>query len=49
MGNKPYQPDRFTQVLSPVETIQAENEQLKHLVNTKLLFKKKVEKKLFSR
>ncbi|CAF0856308.1 unnamed protein product [Adineta steineri] len=32
MGNKPYQPDRFTQVLSPVETVHAENEQLKHLV-----------------
>ncbi len=33
MGNKPYQPDRFTQVLTPIETIQQENEQLKHLVN----------------
>jgi hypothetical protein len=33
MGNKPYQPDRFTQVLSSTETIHAENEQLKHLVN----------------
>jgi hypothetical protein len=33
MGNKPYQPDRFTQVLSPIEAVHAENEQLKHLVN----------------
>ncbi|CAF1014974.1 unnamed protein product [Rotaria sp. Silwood1] len=32
MGNKPYQPDRFTQVLSSVDTVRAENEQLKHLV-----------------
>ncbi|CAM4758915.1 unnamed protein product [Rotaria magnacalcarata] len=32
MGNKPYQPDRFTQVLSPIETVHEENEQLKHLV-----------------
>jgi hypothetical protein len=32
MGNKPYQPDRFTQVLSPVEAVNAENERLKHLV-----------------
>ena len=38
MGNKPYQPDRFTQVLSPVEAINAENEQLKHLVNTNIHF-----------
>jgi hypothetical protein len=35
MGNKPYQPDRFTQVLTPIETLQEENEQLKHLVNPK--------------
>ncbi|CAF1155940.1 unnamed protein product [Rotaria sordida] len=32
MGSKPYQPDRFTQTLSSVETVHAENEQLKHLV-----------------
>jgi hypothetical protein len=32
MGNKPYQPDRFTQVLSSTEALHAENEQLKHLV-----------------
>jgi hypothetical protein len=37
MGNKPYQPDRFTQVLSPTESIHAENQQLKHLVNTSIL------------
>jgi hypothetical protein len=35
MGNKPYQPDRFTQVLSPIESVHAENQQLKHLVNAK--------------
>jgi ribosomal protein L16 Arg81 hydroxylase len=35
MGNKPYQPDRFTQVLSSNEAIHTENEQLKHLVNIK--------------
>jgi len=33
MGNKPYQPDRFTQVLPPVEAVNADNERLKHLVN----------------
>ena len=33
MGNKPYQPDRFTQVLAPAEILHAENEQLKHLVS----------------
>ncbi len=33
MGNKPYQPDRFTQILTPIETLHEENEQLKHLVN----------------
>ncbi|CAF1380955.1 unnamed protein product [Adineta ricciae] len=32
MGSKPYQPDRFTQVLSPVEVVHSENQQLKHLV-----------------
>ncbi|UJR30253.1 hypothetical protein I4U23_017791 [Adineta vaga] len=32
MGNKPYQPDRFTQVLAPAEIVHAENHQLKHLV-----------------
>jgi hypothetical protein len=37
MGNKPYQPDRFTQVLSPIESVHAENQQLKHLVNAKNL------------
>ena len=35
--NKPYQPDRFTQVLSPVETVHAENEQLKYLVSTSVV------------
>ena len=33
MSNKPYQPDRFTQNLTPIETLQEENQQLKHLVN----------------
>jgi hypothetical protein len=35
-ATKPYQPDRFTQVLSPVETVHAENEQLKYLVSTSI-------------
>lgn len=33
MSSKPYQPDRFTQNLTPIETLQEENQQLKHLVN----------------
>lgn len=36
MGSKPYQPDRFAQVLSPAETLHEENEQLKHLVNIEI-------------
>lgn len=32
-GNKPYQPDRFTHMSTPIETIHEENQQLKQLVN----------------
>ena len=32
LGNKRYQPDRFIQPNEPIDVIQAENEQLKHLV-----------------
>lgn len=32
MGSKPYQPDRFTQMSTPIETVHEENQQLKQLV-----------------
>ena len=34
MGNKTYQPDRFTHMSTPIDTIHEENQQLKQLVNT---------------
>ena len=34
MGNKTYQPDRFSHMSIPVETVHEENQQLKQQVNT---------------